>query len=93
MSCPNTTAHGCRCPQHEPGLAAYATDQAAYEAMLAPLRQPVTLRIVTPGPLNEPTCDGTMTCPCRECVKDRVNREPTRASEQPWVPRPARRAA
>ena len=73
--CPHTTADGCRCPEHAPGLAAYARNPAAYEAALVPLRGPVRLSVVTLGPqgvADEPPCTGRYTCPCRTCQAERA---------------------
>ncbi len=36
--CPNTTAGGCRCPEHHPGLLEYAADRGAYRALLSRAR-------------------------------------------------------
>jgi hypothetical protein len=86
--CPNSTESGC--PDHAPGLAAFARDPAAYEAALAPLR-PVRLHVVTTGVLAEsPACDGSMTCSCERCVGDRAARTAHGGGPQPWEPRPAR---
>lgn len=86
--CPNTTENGCRCPDHDPGLGAYAADPVAYEAALAPLR-PVRLHVVTPGPTVEEPCNESMTCPCKRCVGERAARGPHGGGHQPWHPRPA----
>jgi hypothetical protein len=88
--CPNSTESGCRCPDHAPGLAAYAPDPVAYEAALEPLR-PVRLHVVTTGvPVEEPSCNGSMTCSCKRCVGDRASRTAHGGVRQPWEPRPAR---
>lgn len=44
MSCPNTSATGCKCPEHALGLMAYACE---HEAATTP---PVRLSVVTAGP-------------------------------------------
>jgi hypothetical protein len=71
--CPNSTESGCRCPDHAPGLAAFAADPVAYEAALEPLRRPVRLHVVT-GFSGDPACNGSMTCPCPRCGRERASR-------------------
>lgn len=88
--CKNSTESGCRCPDHHPGLAAYARDRAAFDAALEPLRnlRPVRMRVVTmPG---EILCQGTMTCPCASCTSDRVKRPAIGAGPAQFKVRPAR---
>lgn len=93
--CPNSTESGCRCPEHDPGLAVHAADAAAYERALEPLRGPVRLSVVTLGPNAEQPCTGTMTCGCPACAKATahlarrggIGSGPAR---QPWDPRPSR---
>lgn len=85
MSCLNSTASGCRCPEHHPGLSVYATDPDAYTRSLTTL-QPTRLRVVTPGPDLTPACTGGYTCPCPNCLSPSArprNRKPIR---QPWQP-------
>lgn len=92
VACPSSTAGGCRCPQHHPGLAVHAQDPVAYEAALAALR-PTTLRVVTAGPRSEVTCDGTLRCPCQPCVAERqelVHQGARGNVAQPWDPKPPR---
>lgn len=90
-SCPSSTAGGCRCPEHHPGLGEYASEPVAYEAALAPLRDGVTLHIVTAGLTDEVQCDGTMTCSCQRCLEQRrLLQDIARDRPQPWDPRPAR---
>lgn len=95
--CTSSTADGCRCWEHDPGLSAYCPDEAkpAYERILAPLRKTATLKVVTLGPSDEAPCNGSMTCDCRSCQADRAKRLNTThtSAHQPWMPRPARRAA
>lgn len=43
--CPNSTESGCRCPEHHPGLLAFAPVPA----------EPVRLHLVTPGPCTAPS--------------------------------------
>lgn len=70
-ACPNTYADGCRCPEHDPGLMRYAPDLQAYDAALARCRpEPVRLHVLTMGP-PRPGCDGSMTCPCEKCARER----------------------
>lgn len=55
-----------------------------------------TLRLLTMGPSAPAACEDTYDCPCQPCVQDREQRAanaPLRHPEQPWTPRPARRAA
>lgn len=78
MTCPRSTADGCLCPEHHPGLSVYAHDQDAYERALAKCR-PVTLHVVTTGlPTGsvETDCAGTMTCACRTCSAERASIRP-----------------
>lgn len=89
--CPNSTASGCRCVEHHPGLSVHAVDPIAYEAMLASMRP--ALRVVTPGPplsSFEDVCEGesSMTCMCSVHQAEKRRRN---VPAQPWVPR--RRAA
>lgn len=87
--CKNSTESGCRCPDHDPGLMAYAPDPDAYAQALTAM-QPTRLRIVTPGPPPaEPECSGGYTCTCPDCLspsaRPRNWRKPVR---QPYEPRP-----
>jgi hypothetical protein len=95
--CPGSTEAGCRCVEHDPGLAAYSRDPVAYEQMLAKARAKTTLRVVTMGPQDKKPCDGSMTCDCEKCVGDRVARVKGKRkavnARQPWQPRRARQAA
>jgi len=73
----------------------HARDPVAYEAALQRLR-PTVLRVVTmPSPLDEEPCDGTMTCSCQRCLRERaqrVHKGPLQGDrQQPWQPRPSRR--
>lgn len=88
-ACPGSTADGCRCPEHDEGLRAYARDKPAFDRALGRLR-PV-LHVVT-MPKDDDPCYGGMTCPCQRCARERV-RERKHPKRQPWEPRPARRAA
>jgi hypothetical protein len=91
--CPNSTQSGCRCPEHDPGLMAFARDPVTYAAALAPCRPAVKLRVVTMPPHAERPCDGTMTCSCQRCIRDRGSRRAEGERPQPWQPRRSRRAA
>lgn len=91
MHCKNSAAGGCRCPEHNPGLAAHAADPVAYEAFLERVRQAgrTKLRVVTmPNEIIGIQCDGSMVCPCEACARDRGNIKP-RAIRQPWDARAA----
>jgi hypothetical protein len=85
--CPNSTEGGCRCPEHHPGLLAYAP------AELVPARAAVaSLTLVTPGPSE--ICHGyEHACICSQCTlraeHGGTTPTPSRAL-QPWEPRPAR---
>lgn len=78
IDCPGHCAEsGHRC------LAAYAPDQAAMQAALDQVR----LSVVTMDlPLPDP-CDGSYTCQCEACVRDKVR--PIRHVRQPWESRAA----
>jgi hypothetical protein len=103
-SCPGSTEAGCKCWEHDPGLAAYAPDPAAYERMLAKGRK-TTLRVVTPEPALstaktfdgaipfEKPCTGSMICDCKRCNADRAARvrKPSGDGPQLWKPRASRR--
>src|ERR1700684_1434225 len=65
----------------------------AAAAILDPLRGKVTLRVVTMGLDDKPACDGSMTCSCESCAKDRASRVAVGAGPAEFKPRPARRAA
>lgn len=89
--CKNSTASGCRCIEHHPGLSAHAADQAAYDQALEACR-PKRLTVVTFTPPHEtPPCDGTMTCTCSDCIKQRAIRLniPRPKIRQPWEPKAA----
>ncbi len=100
-SCPGSTETGCRCWEHDPGLAAYAPDPVAYERLLASAR----LRVFTPEPTPataktfdgvipfEKPCTGSMVCDCGQCGADRSKRiaKPAGDRHQPWQPRVSRR--
>lgn len=73
MGCPSSTANGCRCPEHDPGLSVYAQDPEAYARALAPLRGPTRLSIVTAGPFVEQICSGGMLCGCPACAATRAS--------------------
>jgi hypothetical protein len=88
--CPNSTESGCRCSEHHPGLREFARDTAAFDAVLAVARQPVRLEVVTMPVRDDDACDGSMTCACVDCIKDRVGRQRQQV-RQPWEPRPAGR--
>lgn len=92
-TCPNSTASGCRCPEHALGLMAYARDMQAYAAALEP-SQPTRLRVVTmPADDERPNCRGTMTCPCEACELDRQRSKVIQQAarpRQPWEARPSR---
>jgi len=102
-SCPGSTEAGCRCVEHDPGLAAYAPDRGAYERVLAKARK-TSLRIVTRDqnptvhsfdgviPVEKP-CTGSMVCDCEKCSAERADRvaKPSGDGPQPWKPRRARR--
>jgi hypothetical protein len=72
-ACPNTYTGGCRCPEHDPGLMAHAPDLEAYARALDACRPPTPTRlhVVTMGPPTEPNHDGSMTCPCKRCGRER----------------------
>lgn len=65
----------------------------AAAAILDPLRGKATLRVVTMGLDDKPQCDGSMTCSCESCSKDRASRVAVGAGPAQFKPRPARRAA
>lgn len=88
--CPNSTASGCRCVEHALGLMAHAPDLAAYAAALARDTKPVRLRVTTIGPARSPSCDGTMTCPCETCARERAQRPALGAGPAQFKPRPPR---
>lgn len=89
LACRNDPAT-CRCPDHAPGLLAYAHDQAAYLQCLNGLSKTdrTTLTVITTEqiPSLEVVCNGTMTCPCRACSRDRIRR-PAQNQRQPWEPK------
>lgn len=85
--CPNSTEGGCRCPEHHPGLLAFAP------AELVDAPAPVaSLSLVTPGPSE--ICHGyEHGCICSQCTlrAEHGGTTPTPARAlQPWEPRPAR---
>lgn len=88
MSCPNTSATGCKCPEHALGLMAYSPNPVKYAAALASL-QPTRLRVVTMPPERRPDCTDAMTCDCVDCQRTRLTPRPAEA-RQPWEPKPAR---
>jgi hypothetical protein len=90
--CPNTTAGGCRCPQHHPGLLEVARDPDALARALEPLVERPALRVV-PALRRDESCDGTMTCHCRQCRTQRAARRAEGEPRQPWDARPSRHAA
>ncbi len=69
---------------HDPGLAAYAKDQDAYEAFLERCRP--SLRVVTmPMPLSpEQECSGAYLCDCEACIGERVRLMKRKHHRQPW---------
>lgn len=90
--CPNTTASGCRCPEHDPGLSEHAADPAVYDLALQRSR-PARLLVVTMPPAE--ICHGyAHGCRCDGCLvraEHGGNIPPAREpSLQPWDPRPAR---
>lgn len=87
--CPSTHENGCRCVEHAEGLLAYAPDRDAYQAALLKLR-PV-LRVVTMPAELEDVCEGTFTCGCQRCLRQRsaLVRNGSRDVRQPWMPRRA----
>lgn len=100
-SCPNSAETGCRCVEHDLGLARYARDPEAYERMLAKARGTAKLRVVTPEPAPttaksfdgviplEKPCSGSMLCDCKKCETDKAQRvaKPRADVHQPWQPR------
>lgn len=75
----------------------FARDKAAYEAMLARVRDWETrsLRVVTmPTEAPQPACTGSLTCECPVCERDRLAavRRGSRDTAQPWMARPRRAA-
>lgn len=89
----STPAHsfeaGCRCPDCDEGLLAYAPDRGRYLAALSKLK-PV-LRVVTMPQDIEDACAGTFTCDCARCMRQRAAllRRGSRDVRQPWEPRTA----
>lgn len=76
-TCPNSYASGCRCRECDIGLAAHVTDPAIRAALLREQARPhrtVTLRVLTMPPDRDPHCDGTMTCACETCYRERTTR-------------------
>lgn len=92
-SCPNSFATGCRCADCY-GLAEYMRETTGEDHGL-PATKALRLSVVTAGPKRELDCDGSMTCSCERCVKERVTprKRGALADSTPWTPRPARRAA
>lgn len=72
--CPNTFAAGCRCHEHDPGLLRYARDGDEFMAVVDKLRAlrkaPARAAI---GDELPPGCDGSMTCSCKKCTKERAS--------------------
>lgn len=101
--CPNSTARGCRCPQHAPGVLERAAElartpaQAAQVASLHQRLETTRLHVVTMPHHREVPCDGTMLCSCKRCTAQRAAlvQRGARGSgaRQPWNPKPAGRAA
>lgn len=103
MICPNSTASGCRCPDHHPGLLATAkTDPVGLAAALDRIagKPTATLRVLTtdpapenliPLPSDPKPCDGSMCCVCKACEKERATRvrSGVRPVRQPWEARKA----
>lgn len=81
--CKNTAAGGCKCVEHDLGLAAFAPDPAAYLAALEPVRRRNQLRVIAPPEPTNPGASGL--------TIDRARRR--RDVRQPWQPRPSRYAA
>lgn len=86
--CPNSTEGGCRCPEHHPGLLAFAPAELVAEPASAPAR----LTLVTPGPSE--VCHGyAHGCICSQCTLRAEHGTPPPVPSrvaQPWEPRPAR---
>lgn len=86
MPCPNSTAGGCRCPDHHPGLLGEYGSAAA-----AP--PPAQLSVV-PAATPAEICHGyAHGCTCSQCTLRSehgvTTLRPVRP-RQPWEPRPAR---
>jgi hypothetical protein len=64
----------CICPdaQQLASLRDYARDQTAYDNALNQA-QPTRLHVVTTGPPNQPSCNGSMTCSCQACSTERAS--------------------
>jgi hypothetical protein len=105
MNCPNSTASGCRCPEHHPGLLEYSSQPDQLLAALLPLAEKqsnrVTLRVLTtdPSPANLVridemiACDGSMTCICQQCADERAARVRRGVRESDGLPIKIRKAA
>ena len=95
-ACPNSTASGCKCPEHALGLAAHAPDQAAYLAALRRIAKPARRRLAavpTPADQRPAGCAGTMTCPCSTCARGRGTRAAIGDGPAAFHVKPATRAA
>lgn len=92
-----TPAPGCRCIDCYDGKPHQPVNERKLEAFLTKMGHPksevVKLRILTRG--GDPDCEGTMTCTCSTCIKQRqvLDAARQRRASQPWEVRPARRAA
>ena len=93
--CKNSFESGCRCWQHDMGLAAYVPEERR-EAYLKALTgfvkrtEPRRLQAVPDAP-QEPDCTGSMVCACKRCKADKVRRLNAGSQDrrQPWEPRKA----
>lgn len=77
MVCPNSTASGCRCVEHHPGLTAFSRDPALL-VWLERLKPALT---VVPEPTLPDACDDSMTCACPRCQSQKRKRA---VPKQPW---------
>lgn len=99
--------HGptCTCPPlpHDAGLLAYTVDCIHHVQLEQALDKIVRLRVLTTDPKppanlvalpSEPrACDGTMTCICADCTKDRGRRVRQGVRPSQPIPIKQRRAA
>lgn len=96
---PHPHGQACRCPTPGPdgGLLAYTVDCDHYTQLAAALARVATLRVTTfdPAPpanlVALPTvkpCDGSMTCCCERCGRERAQRvrNGVHQARQPWEP-------
>lgn len=72
-ACTSSTAAGCQCFEHMEGLLAHAQDRDAYLKVLERMK-PTVLRVVAPP--QDDAHDGSMTCGCHGCTKDRAGIRP-----------------